>query len=993
MATVDEVLATMEAEPVAPASETEAFCTVNDSRQIIIPDIIKTIGVESDKDVEKIWFDCPSVYDGSNLLEFSFYVNYANANGEGNTYEIPDVTERDGRLRFYWLVSRNVVAYKGDVKFAVCAKKTDASGAVLQEWNTTIATLKVLEGLETSSAPIEENVDILEQWKADLFGLSESGKKTIEDVSAEKLAAINAAGDTATTNINAGIRQIELSAQQGLAGVNGAGTTQVQAVNTAGTTQVDNINTAGSAQKAAVNAAGTAQTANVNAAGAAQVAAVTQEGADQIANIQMEAESYIRREDANKLAFKGQESGRNIHVEDSADWGFLGMQGYGESTQVQTTGAQLIAHPFDESTLTRNGITYTDNGDGSVIVNGTATTDSVTYIKFGKTLEAGTYTLSGCPAGGSANGYSLCFGSSLQADIGEGITRDVNNETFDIYIRVKSGTTVNNAVFRPMLNAGDTALPWEPYTGGAPSPSTDYPQEIVSKCQARQLLNDDNFYDLMLVDKTPVFSNPRILNATDKYGTIKTTIDTPGTYTLSCDSNYYFMANRQYLNGEPVISIGRKLPYTFEVATPGTIAISVERDKSATDTTDIPIGEGKIPSDFRFMINAGKEPGAWAPYGKYGLEYTVRTGQLVDYVNSYDTEYNGIKMKIDRETGVVTFTGSNTAASAVIYHLELTRTVKAGETVYLNAGNNIVNSNVSLRMYNKDTLVGVITDLTAPNKKASYTVPADCNRITVRFAQGATANITLRPILAVSDQDWQPCAAQALRAALDAPLRGIPVSSGGNVTIDGQEYIADYIDWERGKRVQRVIEDVYDGSADEGIANNAGSSGMGGRFSLKSKNTIKSGCGFCNIAKINNYGDSVGKFGTGNYGGTSTMYYIGYSNEAVTVDEFRTFLSTNPLVFYVPLATPIETNIPPEELAAYRRLHAYHGATNIHNSDDVYTALEYARDPDIVEQSITDRLTALETAQAQTAAAFSYLPADVQAVMIENETNHLLQEV
>ena len=134
-----------------------------------------------------------------------------------------------------------------------------------------------------------------------------------------------------------------------------------------------------------------------------------------------------------------------------------------------------------------------------------------------------------------------------------------------------------------MLNTGDTALPWEPYTGGAPSPSTDYPQEIVSKCQARQLLNDDNFYDLMLADKTPVFNNPRILNATDKYGTIKTTIDTPGTYTLSCDSNYYFMANRQYLNGEPVISISRKLPYTFEVTTPGKMCI---RDRNMSVDID-----------------------------------------------------------------------------------------------------------------------------------------------------------------------------------------------------------------------------------------------------------------------------------------------------------------------------------------------------------------------------------------------------------------------
>lgn len=201
-------------------------------------------------------------------------------------------------------------------------------------------------------------------------------------------------------------------------------------------------------------------------------------------------------------------------------------------------------------------------------------------------------------------------------------------------------------------------------------------------------------------------------------------------------------------------------------------------------------------------------------------------------------------------------------------------------------------------------------------------------------------------MISTSQSDYAPYTAKTLHTYLDAPLRGIPVSSGGNVTIDGQQYIADYRDWERGKHVQMVTEETFDGSTDEAIANNAGSSGMGGRFSLKSKTVIKAGCGFCNMAKISNYGDSKGKFGTGNYGGTSTTYYIGYSDDEMTVEEFRTLLSANPLVFCVPLATPIETDITPEELAAYRRLHAYHGTTNISNSDDVYTAVEYARDPD-----------------------------------------------
>ena len=37
-----------------------------------------------------------------------------------------------------------------------------------------------------------------------------------------------------------------------------------------------------------------------------------------------------------------------------------------------------------------------------------------------------------------------------------------------------------NDTVTTMLNEGSTALPWEPYTGGKPSPSPEYPQEIVS---------------------------------------------------------------------------------------------------------------------------------------------------------------------------------------------------------------------------------------------------------------------------------------------------------------------------------------------------------------------------------------------------------------------------------------------------------------------------------------------------------------------------------
>ena len=50
--------------------------------------------------------------------------------------------------------------------------------------------------------------------------------------------------------------------------------------------------------------------------------------------------------------------------------------------------------------------------------------------------------------------------------------------------------------------------------------------------------------------------------------------------------------------------------------------------------------------------------------------------------------------------------------------------------------------------------------------------------------------------------DYQPYTEQTV--TLPYTLNAIPVSSGGNVTIDGQQYIADYVDVERGKLVRMV---------------------------------------------------------------------------------------------------------------------------------------------------------------------------------------------
>lgn len=142
--------------------------TIDDNlRTMTIPSDIVLLGVESDDDVNKIPFQMPKEYCGYDLSEFQARINYMNANGDGDVYIVQDLTvdgDDPSIMTFTWLVGRNACMYKGNTKFIVCLKKfaDDESGDVIQEFNTTVYNLPVLEGLETTEAVVQQNADIIE---------------------------------------------------------------------------------------------------------------------------------------------------------------------------------------------------------------------------------------------------------------------------------------------------------------------------------------------------------------------------------------------------------------------------------------------------------------------------------------------------------------------------------------------------------------------------------------------------------------------------------------------------------------------------------------------------------------------------------------------------------------------------------------------------------------------------------------------------------------
>lgn len=158
-----------------------------------------------------------------------------------------------------------------------------------------------------------------------------------------------------------------------------------------------------------------------------------------------------------------------------------GLRIYGKSKQVTTTGAQLFPPPSLGS-QEKNGITIDCMEDGKIRISGTAETTVDFYLSRLR-LSTGTYTFSaGVNIDTSVLRYTLVTdGGEPYFDVYGDYTTATIAKTIDVslLLRVYAGKTIDLTV-QPMLNASSTPLPWEPYTGGKPSPNPDYPQEIES---------------------------------------------------------------------------------------------------------------------------------------------------------------------------------------------------------------------------------------------------------------------------------------------------------------------------------------------------------------------------------------------------------------------------------------------------------------------------------------------------------------------------------
>lgn len=206
----------------------------------------------------------------------------------------------------------------------------------------------------------------------------------------------------------------------------------------------------------------------------------------------------------------------------------------------------------------------------------------------------------------------------------------------------------------------------------------------------------------------------------------------------------------------------------------------------------------------------------------------------------------------------------------------------------------------------------------------------------VSAGESGTINVS------ISDSGSQ---SQSLTLATPNGLPGVPVSKDGNYTdADGQQWVCDEIDLERGKYVQRVAIEKNNGGWEL-----KPSSDTPGRFFQHNKLTnifsIAIKKSLCNIASFTSWGAPVNDkyaFALNGHG----IYFSPPKGAEITAEELNAKLNSLsfPVVVVGELATPIERDLTPEEIAAYKALRTYGPTTVITNDAGAGMEVTYVAD-------------------------------------------------
>ena len=385
-----------------------------------IGDITAQISTQGESYSQYISFVMDRYYDGIDLTGMSIWIHYELKDGSGSEDSPVNVEYNNNAIRFGWIIPEKATQQSGDIKIGVWVNGTAP--------NTKPYILKTKEKIYT-----------IHQGLIPGSGITQPDQNWFENF----------------------VVQIDskVSTAQGYAN-------DAQASKTAA---------AGSAAESAQSAAASAKALE-----------------DNRAYVESQKETFVgynKRETDTKYAnaLIGTASGvGRVTVGDAWEAPVTDLEIAGRSEQMVTTGAQLL----DCSKLNKSaGGAVVNYGDGGYSISGTGTLTvafsasyQLDYLK--NKLKPGNLMLKSELTVPKLY-VRIWDGNTVLAEMQGNSTKQITQEMIDnenvrveCFLYGNTGSTITPGTYHPMLyQSGDGT--WEPYTGCKPSPSPEYPQEIV----------------------------------------------------------------------------------------------------------------------------------------------------------------------------------------------------------------------------------------------------------------------------------------------------------------------------------------------------------------------------------------------------------------------------------------------------------------------------------------------------------------------------------
>lgn len=197
--------------------------------------------------------------------------------------------------------------------------------------------------------------------------------------------------------------------------------------------------------------------------------------------------------------------------------------------------------------------------------------------------------------------------------------------------------------------------------------------------------------------------------------------------------------------------------------------------------------------------------------------------------------------------------------------------------------------------------------------------------------------------------------------ALQTPngLRGIPVASGGNYTDkNGQRWICDEVDLERGIYIKRVAVTVLTVDRIQTLSSNTNDycivikPPIDYKYAINIRTVLMSNR-FRYEKQLKNKGVIFG------YGNQIRLYVD--QNEIKTLDAAKEFIEKNQIEIMYEVNAHVETPLTPAEIAAYKALTTYAPNTVVQASDGAGLKLDYQRDVNIAIKNLEDAIASMTT--------------------------------